>query len=234
MSINRTWYNYYVKKNFFASVILVISIIGAILLIKHKVEDETLISITPKLDQVFCDDIMQKAPSEIFSDGENQSVIVTSERICQENIGHNTSYLFSFENISQNAAPNFVLNIYTPDMILVQTMPIDYSWQFGEDTINLHDDINFDGYKDMLLRVYSPRATEFTYYIYNPTRKIFEPENTLSGIFSPTFNSQNKTITSTPDISNYYYDKMGDQQYYTPEEQTTVFKFKDGKYYKEN
>ena len=122
---------------------------------------------------------------------------------------------------------NFVLNIYTPESVLMQTIPIAYSTYSD---INLHDDINFDGYKDLLVRVQSPRASQFTYYIYNPSKKIFEADDNLSNIFTPTFDSKDKLITCIPDIPNYYTDENGDQQYYSAAEQTSVYKFQDGKY----
>jgi hypothetical protein len=179
----------------------------------------------------FCNTIAEKTHNEISHSLENLQE-QHSPGSCIISIGNNVSFIFSFEDIREkgNGDPKFILNIYTLPKTLVQSLPLDYSWQYDEYSVNLHDDINFDGYRDLLLRVLSPRAAQFSYYIYNPMTNKFEVDEVLSDIFSPIFDPIHKTISATPDIPNYYYDANGDQQYYTSEEQTTVFEFKNGSY----
>lgn len=188
-----------------------------------------MVALLPRLEKSFCDSLADKSHKENFNDGYNVAGL-TSPGTCELSLGENTSAIFSFENISKTNEPEFVLNIYSTDGRKIQTLPVAYSWKFDVNTINLHDDINFDGYKDALLRVSSPRAAQFTYYIYNSEKEVFEVDGALSYIFSPTFNPVTKTITTTPDIPNYYFNEAGGQEYYTPEEQTTVFEYKNGKY----
>jgi len=183
----------------------------------------------PRLEENFCNSILNKTHNDNFNDGYDVPEF-TSPGVCEINIGEETSYIFSFENVSKSNEPDFILNIYSQNGRKIQTLPIEYSWSFNVNTINLYDDINFDGYNDILLRVFGPRAAEFTYYIYSPEKEIFEKNNTLSNIFSPTFDSAKKTITTTPDISNYYYNEAGEQKYYPKEEQTIVFEYINGKY----
>lgn len=228
-------------KKIFAFAIFIVGVLGIIsCLVILKYDPFSMIRPVPssissaevalvKPDEKFCNDIVHKTHRENFNDGLNPEEFTTPS-VCTLDIGKNTSYLFSFESTSTEVGTDFFLNIYTPDHTFLQTLPFDYSWQYDVHTINLHDDINFDGYNDLLLRVASPRAAQFTYYIYNPKTKIFEADDKLSNIFSPTFDTKKRTITATPEIPNYYIDDNGEQQYYTPEEQTTVFRFRNGKY----
>jgi hypothetical protein len=188
-----------------------------------------------KFNKEFCDTIANQKISEVIKVGDG--VTYTLPDSCIILIGNGVSYRFSFETIPSDF-PNkelaFTLKVYnSSNGTLVQSIDLDYDSSFNNLTINLHDDVNADGYKDMLVRVLSPRAAEFTYFIYNPAKNMFEEDTVLSNIFTPSFDKQNMKISSTPDIPNYYADENGEQQYYTPEEQTTVFTFKNGKYYQQ-
>lgn len=215
------------KIHFIYAALFIAIIGGCLLLLTFNYNGKSGFN-TPKLEKELCDEISDKSISSNLES--NSSTEHATPGFCDISIGKNLSYKFSFENISKQANPEFVLNIYSSNNNIIQSIPLDYAWSFNNLTINLHDDINADGYKDLLVRVFAPRAAQFTYYIYNPTKKIFEKSDVLSNIFLPTFDAKNMTIKATADIPNYYYDDNGNQQYYTPEEQTTVFKFKDGKY----
>jgi hypothetical protein len=179
------------------------------------------------LSKEFCDGIVQNKIKD------NEKVVNNNQKIispgaCRIEIGKGVQYLFSFDDKTTGNIPNFILTIYNANMNRIQAIPLDYPWFFSLTTINLHDDINFDGYKDLLIRVSGPRASEYTYYAYNPLKKIFEKNDILSYIFTPTLNIDKREISTTPNIPNYYFDDNGNMDYYTPEEQTTFFKFIDG------
>lgn len=196
---------------------------------------EQKVALPIKLDEEFCRTIRDEAISDIYNNQEEYYIKYDVSGYCNINIGKGISNIFAFENISKDIKkPEFVLNIYTQNKEIVQSLTLNYPWEFNTSTINIHDDINADGYKDLLVRVFGARSSEFTYYIYNPVKKIFEEDDVLSNIYIPTFNKKNMEISSTADTPNYYYDKNGEQQYYTPEEQTTVFEFKNGNYVEKN
>lgn len=178
-------------------------------------------------DTEFCDLITKKTHKENDDSGLYTKSYITNNT-CVVDIGNNKKIVFTFKNITTEKEPEFVLEIQDGSGKSKQTIPLAYDWSYNIYNINLHDDINFDGYKDMLFRVLSPRAAEYTYYVFNPKTNLFEENELLSFIFSPTFDSVRKTITTTPDIPNYYIDDNGEQQYYTPEQQTRRFKFEDG------
>ncbi len=181
----------------------------------------------PMFDKIFCENLINKTPTESFILLGNKN----NSGYCPVNVSSDVTLLFSFENISSSSTdPAFVLNIYDSNKVLLQTLPIEYNWEISPITMNIHDDINFDGYRDLLLRVMGIRSSQFTYYRYNPSLKIFEEDEVLFSIFLPTFDINKKTISSTADTPNYYWDDEGNQKYYTPEEQTTVFKFENGEY----
>lgn len=194
-----------------------------------SVNDNNTDGLPPMFDTSFCSVLTNNTPVENLN-LENYILKKTSG-YCPIDIGHETRISFVFENTSASSTdPEFTLKLYDSNKKLLQTLPIEYNWEISQNTVNLHDDINFDGYKDILLKVFGPRSSEFTYYIYNPTLHIFEESETLSYIFLPTFDAENATISATADTPNYYQDEHGEQQYYTPEEQTTRFKFENGTY----
>lgn len=208
----------------FIYVALIIISGGLSLFIINNMKKSTINSV--KFNNEFCDSIVNKTITKI-----TPSMEYTVPVSCNISIGKEVSYIFSFENISEDKKPDFILNLYnSSDNTFVQGIKLAYSWKFDTYTINLHDDINGDGYKDMLLRVFGPRASQFTYFIYNPTKNVFEEDNVLSKIFTPTFNKETMEINTTADVPDYYTDGNGEQQYSTPEEDTEVFKFKNGKY----
>jgi hypothetical protein len=182
-------------------------------------------------DPVFCDSLFSRTHKEIeelvYESNFEYSTRITDVS-CVIDIGNKKEFNFTFKNTANKKDPVFVLEISDTVQKKRQALPIDYWWFYDVYTINLHDDINFDGYRDMLVRVLSPRAAQFTYYTFNPETNLFEANEVLSFIFSPTFDPVKKTITTTPDIPNYYTDDNGEQQYYTAEEQTSVFELKDG------
>lgn len=147
---------------------------------------------------------------------------------CMVTIGNGLSYYFVFASTTDKLKFDYesqdkqVLTIYSMDMKKIQVVETpNAAW--GE--VSLHDDVNFDGYKDILGRIWSPRASQYSYYVFNPENGKFEEDEVLSSIFSPTLDMEKKVITATADVPNYYTDKFGDQQYYTPEEQTTEYVF---------
>ncbi len=183
----------------------------------------------------FCHDIVEKTITENFNEG-NNPVEFTTLVTCTIPIGHSRTAELEFKNnAAEGDEPDFDIGITSSGFVSSsqQHISLAYSPTYSRSDVNLHDDINFDGYKDMLLRVLSPRAAQFTYYVYNPKTRLFDESEALSSIFLPTFDAEKKQITATADIPNYYVDDSGEQQYYTPEEQTTVFVFKDGEYVSE-
>ncbi len=204
------------------SIIFLLIVSGSIFYILDNKKEKQVTT-----DQVFCDSIFNKPHKENFMDELTWKSYVTSNR-CVFDIGNKREFAFTFNNTGTEKDPVFVLEISDSKNKTKQTIPLAYAWSYNIDTINLHDDINFDGYKDMLFRVLSPRAAEYTYYTFNPETNLFEANEALSFIFSPNFDPVKKTITVTPDIPNYYTDDNGEQQYYTPEQQTRRFKFEGG------
>jgi hypothetical protein len=88
---------------------------------------------------------------------------------------------------------------------------------FLDGDINLAEDINFDGYKD--LRIINARGANimgYDYWMFNPTLKKFEKDPVLARIPYPSFDSGEKTITASHAANLGYY--------------SAVFKFINGKY----
>jgi len=185
------------------------------------------------LNQNFCDR-MTKFPYATLLTYSTDFQTATTSGACQVSVGPNTSLNFSFDNISASTTPRFVLNIFDPVTNQVQSIRLAYDWEYNNSIINLNDDINFDGYKDMLMRTFGRRASQFNYYLYDPVSKTFKMDEMLSSIYTPTFNPQERTITTTPDIASYYIDNNGEQKYSTPEDETSVYKFVQGKYVPSN
>lgn len=194
--------------------------------VKHKNTNQTSI-----LDNSFCDSLTRK-DGNVSKDYDKEVREIKISGSCYINIGNNTNLLFYFENTAEakDKDPKFVLKIYDSNKSIVQVIQLDYSWSYNEETISLRDDINFDGYNDLLVKVFGPRASQFTYYTYDSLNKKFVIVDSLTRIFTPSFDSKSKTITTKPDVPSYYFDNNGDQQYYLPSEQNAVYRFIKGTY----
>ena len=69
------------------------------------------------------------------------------------------------------------------------------------------EDTNFDGFKDILIQKSVPAGPNVPYYYWAWDEKTgkFVPDNRLSEILSPEFDSQNKVITSTVRVNATTY-----------------------------
>lgn len=88
---------------------------------------------------------------------------------------------------------------------------------FLDGDINIAEDINFDGYKD--LRIVNARGANirsYNYWIFDPELKRFEKDPVLANLPYPSFDGDKKIITAS------YATNFGDY--------SAVFKFIDGKY----
>lgn len=198
------------------------------------VDDEQILKVptykpAQALNQNFCD-LITKIPYTTPLNPPFDWQTATTSGSCKISLNSDTTFIFSFDNISASTTPRFVLNIFNPLNNQVQSIRLAYDWEYNNKVINLHDDINFDGYKDMLIKTFGRRASNFLYYLYDPLSETFVEDEVLSGIYTPTFSSKERTITTTPDVASYYFDDKGEQQYSTPKEETSIYRFVEGKY----
>jgi len=111
--------------------------------------------------------------------------------ICTFDIGKDfKNWLFTVsEKVETDTEPSmYEIEIKNKKRDVVQTIRIGQQGSFKDGFLNMAYDINFDGYKDILLRVLSPRVAEFTYYIYNPEKEMFEnQENTIEDFYGTDF-----------------------------------------------
>lgn len=88
---------------------------------------------------------------------------------------------------------------------------------FLDGDINIAEDINFDGYKDLrIVNVRGANIGGYNYWIFNPELKKFEKNPVLANIPYPSFDRTKRTITA------FHAANSGDY--------SAVFKFIDGKY----
>ncbi len=87
----------------------------------------------------------------------------------------------------------------TINNVTKKTQSITVGPEVGYNTLVALQDINFDGYNDLLIRngIGTLDNTPSTYWLYNVVRDSFEPYPPLSDISNPEFDPHAKTITST-------------------------------------
>lgn len=70
---------------------------------------------------------------------------------------------------------------------------------YGGPAFHIHDDINFDGYKDLWIRdgLGVLDNTPVTYWVYNPELQKFEMDKKLQTVSNPIFDATRKEITTS-------------------------------------
>ena len=138
---------------------------------------------------------------------------------CYFDIGH--GFLKWNFKVPEENEKNVVLEISDSAGKLVQKITIEDETIetdfFLDGDINVAEDINFDGYKD--LRIVNARGaniTGYNYWIFNPMLKRFEKDPVLENIPYPSFDGDKKTITAFHATNFGIY--------------STIFKFINGKY----
>jgi hypothetical protein len=68
-------------------------------------------------------------------------------------------------------------------------------FEYAHDSGIFFRDINFDGYKDMMVLSFDAANTGYTYWLFNPASGTFI-ENDEETLWNPDFDDQNKTMTT--------------------------------------
>ncbi len=95
-----------------------------------------------------------------------------------------------------------LIKVYESNNIdLVQTIELNkiLSVGYGGPIFHIHDDINFDGYKDIWIRdgLGILDNTPSTYWVYNQTTGRFEPDPVLQSVSNPVFDPVKKEVTTS-------------------------------------
>lgn len=91
--------------------------------------------------------------------------------------------------VREKGTNNLVQKISISDETILKTWQGDY--------VNFENDINFDGYNDLLLLVsIGATNTFYDYFIYNPSINKFVKDSVLKGLSSPHFDANHKTIST--------------------------------------
>ncbi len=105
---------------------------------------------------------------------------------------------------------------------LVQEITPDTLGIFYSNNIEIKDDINFDGYKDLLVKTFAgARNSLYTYFIFDPKNGKFEEDWLLRKLPFPYFDKEQKSIFTDP-LPNYV----------NPDDswQSETYEFKNGEY----
>jgi hypothetical protein len=105
---------------------------------------------------------------------------------------------------------NVISNIDLKEIIEVEAFP-QKSAETGRYMETVRDDIymadiNLDSYLDIKVRSVCGKACYYSYWIFNPTKNVFEQDSSLSAFRPYYYDCKNNLIYSYPGGSGWYYD----------------------------
>lgn len=101
-----------------------------------------------------------------------------------------STVILSEEKLSENAVC-MKIKVFMDEKLLQEFKCFEYAHGSGVS----FKDINFDSYKDMIVRSFDSANTGYTYWLFDPISGVFI-ENDEDTLWNPTFDDHNKTVTT--------------------------------------
>lgn len=142
-------------------------------------------------------DLLSEEDQQIVSEYSSEGQIALPFT-CQIKISDKQSVFVYYENNS-NPELDHKVTIYDANTTDSEReiLTLDFEDAFSPHLISFANDVNEDGYNDLLVIEFSGASNDFgRFYIYDPIKKDFSRDNLLSDLSNPVYDRINKTIVS--------------------------------------